>query len=48
MARVRDAEFLAEPRERAVWRVNLQPSGARFLAPLGAHALAHISIAAAA
>ena len=39
---VRDIEFLAEPRERAIWRVSLRPSmGARFVAALGAHALAH-------
>lgn len=40
---VRDIEFLAEPRERAIWRVSLRPSmGARFVAALGAHALAHL------
>ncbi|HEY1945311.1 MAG TPA: glycolate oxidase subunit GlcE [Roseiarcus sp.] len=40
---VRDVEFLAEPRERAVWRISLQPSkGARFIAALGAHALDHL------
>jgi glycolate oxidase FAD binding subunit len=34
---VRDVEFLAEPRERAIWRVSLKPSaGAGFLARLGA------------
>jgi glycolate oxidase FAD binding subunit len=39
---VRDAEFMAEPRERAVWRVSLAPSqGAAFVAGLGATALAH-------
>ena len=39
---VRDAEFLAEPRERAVWRVSLAPSkGADFVAKLGPAALAH-------
>ncbi len=39
---VRDAEFLIEPRERAVWRVSIQPSKApRFVARLGATALAH-------
>jgi glycolate oxidase FAD binding subunit len=39
---VRDVDFLAEPDGRAVWRVSLQPSmGARFVAALGAHALAH-------
>jgi glycolate oxidase FAD binding subunit len=40
---VRDAEFVAEPRERAVWRVNLQPSRAsEFLARLGPRALTHM------
>jgi glycolate oxidase FAD binding subunit len=40
---VRDAEFVAEPRERAVWRVNLQPSRAiEFLARLGPRALTHV------
>jgi glycolate oxidase FAD binding subunit len=39
---VRDAEFLAEPRERAIWRVSLQPSKApQFVARLGAQALSH-------
>jgi glycolate oxidase FAD binding subunit len=39
---VRDAEFIAEPRERAIWRVSLAPSkGPRFVARLGAAALAH-------
>ena len=39
---VRDAEFLVEPRERAVWRVGLRPSRAvDFLARLGPRALAH-------
>jgi glycolate oxidase FAD binding subunit len=39
---VRDAEFLAEPRERAIWRVSLSPSkGAAFIARLGAVALSH-------
>jgi glycolate oxidase FAD binding subunit len=39
---VRDAEFIAEPRERAIWRVGLAPSKApRFLATLGALALGH-------
>ncbi len=39
---VRDAEFLAEPRERAVWRVSLQPSkAADFVAALGDHVLDH-------
>ena len=38
---MRDAEFLAEPRERAVWRVSVKPSKApRFVARLGATALA--------
>ena len=33
---IRDVEFLAEPRERAIWRVNLKPSaGGEFLAALG-------------
>jgi glycolate oxidase FAD binding subunit len=40
---VRDAEFVAEPRERAVWRVSLKPSRAvDFLARLGPRALAHL------
>ena len=39
---VRDAEFLVEPRERAVWRVGLRPSRAvDFVARLGPRALAH-------
>jgi glycolate oxidase FAD binding subunit len=39
---VRDAAFLAEPRERAIWRVSLGASkGADFIARLGAVALAH-------
>jgi glycolate oxidase FAD binding subunit len=39
---VRDAEYLAEPRERAIWRVSLSPSkGAEFVARLGATALSH-------
>jgi glycolate oxidase FAD binding subunit len=39
---VRDAEFIAEPRERAVWRVSLAPSrAAPFAASLGETALAH-------
>ena len=39
---VRDVEFLAEPRERAIWRVSLPPSkGARFVAALGERALSH-------
>ena len=38
---VRDAEFVAEPRDRAVWRVSLAPSkAAAFVAGLGAAALA--------
>jgi glycolate oxidase FAD binding subunit len=40
---VRDVEFLAEPRERAVWRVSLKPSaGAAYVARLGEHAKAHL------
>ena len=40
---VRDADFLAEPRERAVWRVGVKPSRAvEFLARLGPRALAHL------
>jgi glycolate oxidase FAD binding subunit len=40
---VRDAEFLAEPRERAVWRVGVKPSRAvEFLARLGPYAVAHL------
>jgi glycolate oxidase FAD binding subunit len=40
---VRDVEFLAEPRPRAVWRVSLKPSRAvDFLARLGPRALAHL------
>jgi glycolate oxidase FAD binding subunit len=39
---VRDAEFIAEPRDRAVWRVSLAPSrAAPFTAALGGTALAH-------
>jgi glycolate oxidase FAD binding subunit len=39
---VGDAAFLASPAEAAVWRVSLAPSkAARFVAELGAHALAH-------
>jgi glycolate oxidase FAD binding subunit len=39
---VRDAEFLAEPRDRAIWRVSLAPSkGPQFVARLGALALSH-------
>ncbi len=38
---VRDAEFIAAPRDRAVWRVSLAPSrAAPFVAGLGATALA--------
>jgi glycolate oxidase FAD binding subunit len=39
---VRDVEFVAEPRERAIWRVSLAPSqGPAFIDRLGATALAH-------
>jgi glycolate oxidase FAD binding subunit len=39
---VRDAEFIAEPSDRAVWRVSLAPSrAAPFAVGLGAAALAH-------
>ncbi|HEX9169234.1 MAG TPA: FAD-binding protein [Roseiarcus sp.] len=39
---VRDAEFIAELRDHAVWRVSLAPSGAAaFTAGLGETALAH-------
>jgi glycolate oxidase FAD binding subunit len=39
---VRDAEFISEPRDRAVWRVSLAPSrAATFTAALGETALAH-------
>jgi glycolate oxidase FAD binding subunit len=39
---VRDAEFIAEPRDRAVWRASLAPSrAAQFVAGLGEMALAH-------
>ena len=39
---IRDAEFIASPRDRAVWRVSLAPSqAAGFLARLGDAALAH-------
>jgi len=38
---IRDLEFLAEPRERAIWRVSVRPSqGAALIAGLGATALA--------
>jgi glycolate oxidase FAD binding subunit len=38
---VRDLEFLAEPRERAVWRVSVKPSqGAKLIERIGAAALA--------
>ncbi len=40
---VRDAEFLAEPRDRAVWRVGVRPSRAvEFLARLGPRARTHL------
>jgi len=40
---VRDAAFLAEPRDRAVWRVGVKPSRAvEFLARLGPRACAHL------
>ena len=40
---VRDAEFLAEPRQRAVWRIGVKPSWAiDFLARLGPRARAHL------
>jgi glycolate oxidase FAD binding subunit len=39
---VRDAEFIAEPRDRAVWRASLAPSrAAPFVASLGDTALAY-------
>jgi glycolate oxidase FAD binding subunit len=39
---VRDAEFIAEPRDRAVWRVSLAPSrAAPFVTALGETAIAH-------
>ncbi len=39
---VRDAEFIAEPRDRAIWRVSLAPSqAADFVASLGVTALRH-------
>ena len=39
---VRDAEFIAEPRDRAIWRVSLAPSrAAPFVAGLAETALAH-------
>ena len=38
----RNCEFLAEPRERAIWRASVAPSkGAEFVARLGKLALAH-------
>ncbi len=40
---IRDASFLAEPRDRAVWRVSVKPSqGAELVAALGA--LVHVSL----
>jgi len=40
---VRDAEFLAEPRECALWRVGVRPSRAvEFLTRLGPHARTHL------
>ncbi len=39
---IRDAEFIAEPRDRAVWRISVAPSrAAPFLARLGETALSH-------
>ena len=39
---VRDAEFIAEPRERAIWRIGVRPSRAvEFVNRLGPTALAH-------
>jgi glycolate oxidase FAD binding subunit len=39
---IRDAAFLANPADAAVWRVSLAPSkAAGFVATVGAHALAH-------
>jgi glycolate oxidase FAD binding subunit len=39
---IRNAEYLAEPRDRSVWRVNVAPSkGASYVAALGAIALDH-------
>ena len=39
---VRDAAFIAEPRDRAIWRVSVAPSrAAPFVAGLGETALAH-------
>ncbi len=39
---IRDAEFIAEPRDRAIWRISVAPSrAASFVARLGETALAH-------